>query len=171
MKSGGSRIHFSWEELGLELAKDGNLGQWVRFRKLNPYHLPLRFRLETAPAEYRLWQLPGQWSITSDGVSHRWQAQGEDGSRVPPHEKPCLWATCQLPGLHYVSEPIALGKVVLCLQKLAPEWLRTAVIVLLSGDQMAALSGQLLLENVFKVFLSGITRLVIQQLCTLGYNL
>lgn len=69
-----------------------------------------------------------------------------------------------------MSEPIVLGKVVLCLQKLAPEWPRPAAIVLLSGNQMAALSGQLLLKNVFKVLTSGVTRLIIQQPWTLGYK-
>lgn len=64
----------------------------------------LSCRLEAPPAEHRLWQLPGKWSVSSHRVRHWWQAEGEDGGGVSPHEEPVVRAAGQLHGLHHVSE-------------------------------------------------------------------
>lgn len=75
----------------------------------NPAQNPLEwnfsfvFRLETAPPEHRLWELPGQWSVPAHCVCHWWQAEGEDGGGVPSHEEPCLWALGKFSGLYHVS--------------------------------------------------------------------
>lgn len=71
---------------------------WVIFQDLS-----FLFRLETAPPEHRLWELPGQWSLPTHSLRHRRQAEGEDGGGVSSHEKPCIWAPSKFSGLHHVS--------------------------------------------------------------------
>lgn len=75
----------------------------------NPAQNPLEwnysffFRLETAPPEHRLWELPGQRSLSAHRVRHWWQAEGEDGGGVPSHEEPRVRAPGKFSGLYHVS--------------------------------------------------------------------
>lgn len=91
-----------------EVLSNSFLG-YAEIKPPNPAQNPLEwnysffFRLETAPPEHRLWELPGQWSLPTHRVRHRWQAEGEDGGGVPAHEEPCLWAPGKFSGLYHVS--------------------------------------------------------------------
>lgn len=60
-------------------------------------------RFEASLAEHGLWKLSGQRSISSHRISHRRQAEGEDGGGVSPYEEPVVRAFGQLHGFHHVN--------------------------------------------------------------------
>uniref|UniRef100_A0A8B9EKX5 ATPase H+ transporting V0 subunit d1 n=1 Tax=Anser cygnoides TaxID=8845 RepID=A0A8B9EKX5_ANSCY len=57
---------------------------------------------EAAPAEHRLWELPGERGVPAHRLRHRRQAEGEDGGGVPAHEEPRVRTPSEFSGLHHL---------------------------------------------------------------------